>query len=759
MRKLLFVITCCLSFIILGCSDFKSKSEKLEPGQDQNQSGDQESLDPSKGKDTDPNIAQEDENKRIQMITDKIQNMSDSEKLKYIQPKTLKACMYYTGNPNLVKATLDPREKISTKHHRCYNTEFKVSFNGIEHSNHLNFNNHEKYQRTVSGVKSGKVYDIPALTDKDILDKNKSDKTLVYRDDYLHTIIDVPGTVFEDLSWNENHKLNIVFEDGKCNSNGCSHKDVYTVQTSLIGSVDVVVEGVKVPYFVRKRNISMKPTSGVDNSINIDLTKMDITLHQPEFDDWCNPYVGEEDPWYKADQELAHETKMKEQIHQMSNDEKIKNISSIDSTSVCMAYVHDESQDHYCNKDIYHVLFNDEKFSTDLNLNNQNPPRTVTGISNTEYSVPAYKISSSDVTNRNHYKLFREDEWLHKIVDVPGQVFRTNPKKGLNWNEDKKLVVKLECADTKCNHNSTTAKIVKQSLIGQVTLTLDGVSIPYYIRTEPKYIGGKTVSTYDLTKMELFEKSASFDDWCGIVPADQKDAINQENEVKKKENQKAQELFKANQELLKEAKEAIKNMSNEEKLAHITNKKEAKVCMGYTYHRGTQTVSHVCNKTKYNVFFNNVQHNTILNINNGSSDNNERPSPVIGISGKVYDVPGAKTAGSSYYLSMREDGVHTAADVPGTLFDGLNWTDDGKLKVSFTCATPSGSCSHGSAKPIIFSLIGQVDLEYNGVTVPYYVTTNGIDQLSSAGKTFEIKDLQVVDGTPEFTDWCDIQNP
>jgi hypothetical protein len=244
--------------------------------------------------------------------------------------------------------------------------------------------------------------------------------------------------------------------------------------------------------------------------------------------------------------------------------------------------------------------------------------------------------------------------------------------------------------------------------------------------------------------MELFEKTASFDDWCGIVPVDQKEAINQENETKKEENKKAQELMKA--------KQAIENMTNEEKLDHIANKKEVKVCMGYTYQRGAQTVSHVCDKTMYDVFFNAVPHSTTLNINNSKS----RP-PVIGIqTGNSYTVPGTKTA-DSYYLSIREDGVHTAADVPGTLFDGLSWTDDGKLIVAFNCATSTGTCSHGSAKPIIFSLIGQVDIEYNGVTVPYYVTTNGIDQLSSAGKTFSINELQVVDGTPYFDDWCEIK--
>ncbi len=743
MKNLFFVIACCLSFIILGCSDFKSKSERFEPGHEQNQSGDQETLDPSITKDVDPNIAQEDENQRIQMITNQIQNMSDTEKRKYIQPKSLKACMYYTRNPNLVKATLNPKEKIKTVNHKCDKTEFKVFFNGVENSKHLNLNNSEKNQHTVTGVKTGTVYDIPALTDATLLKQNGDAKPLVYRDDYLHTIIDVPGTVFEDLSWDENHMLNITFS---CNRGSCSHEQHNVVQTSIIGSVDIVVDNVRVPYFVRIRNITMqpKPANESDNAIKFDLTNMDITLHKPEFDDWCNPYVGNEDPWYIADQELAHETKMKDQIKQMSNADKINNISSIDSTSVCMAYVHDESQDHYCNKDIYHVYFNDEKYPTDLNLNNANPPRTVTGISKTEYSVPAYKISSSDVTNKNHYKLFREDEWLHKIVDVPGQVFNTNPKKDLNWNEDKKLVVKLGCADASCNHNSTTAKVIKQSLIGKVTVTLEGVSVPYYIRSNPKYIGGKTVSTYDLTQMELFEKTASFDDWCGIVPVDQKEAINQENETKKEENKKAQELMKA--------KQAIENMTNEEKLDHIANKKEVKVCMGYTYQRGAQTVSHVCDKTMYDVFFNAVPHSTTLNINNSKS----RP-PVIGIqTGNSYTVPGTKTA-DSYYLSIREDGVHTAADVPGTLFDGLSWTDDGKLIVAFNCATSTGTCSHGSAKPIIFSLIGQVDIEYNGVTVPYYVTTNGIDQLSSAGKTFSINELQVVDGTPYFDDWCEIK--
>ena len=810
MRNLFIIMSCCITFIILGCSDFKSKSDPEKFGSAKG-TQDQEVQDPSIGKEIDPTIAQQDEEKRIQMIKEKIQSMSNAEKRKYIKAKELKACMYYTHNKNLVPkdkdlfANLEKNDykfKIATPtHHRCNNAEYKVFFNSQEHSQVLNLNNgldKDGKQRSVKGIKNtDKVYEVPFTTDTAVLEAASYDPSLL-RDDNLHTIIDVPGTLFDELTLNKENKLDVSFDCNVFDKNGnkkCNHSDQNIVQVSVIGAVDVEIDGVKVPYYVRSANISARPTEHTF----IDLDSMDITLQEPEFDDWCNPYVGDDDPWMQPDKDLVA-------IHNWDNATKIEHIGKIARTDVCMAYVNGfyyknenntkiSTSNHYCNKAQYEVTFNDRKKDKILDLNNEldsGKQRSVVGLSSTDEKPVSYLVPGSTdeiaLYRENRYKVFREDNMLHKIVDVPGTVFSVNTQK--EWDDDLKLDVKLTCTVKSkqgkliCPHD--TNKIVNHSLKGVVYVFLNGVSIPYNIRDGLKVTSPNDGFSYDMHNMTLLPTASSFDDWCRIIPRGEEDAIASKDKTTIDANTLAQPNF---QQMI----ETVNSMNDADKLALIDkidpDQFGVKVCMGYRYKTlktdGIDT-THSCSNDIFDVYFNNTLYDSQeLNLNNGGKQDDQRRN-VTGINGKSYWVP-ERGYDNLAATKLREDGKHKNADVPGVEFNKeLTW-NDGKLTINTTCKKKT--CTHAlgnsnQVRPIIaFSLISQVDLKYKDSKnkvwyLPhYYVSTNDIKHIypqaentfditssdviernysTPAGQTFNKNDLNVLNYQPAFNDWCEI---
>ena len=827
MKNLFVILSCCISFIILGCSDFKSAStpQTEGPAAKLKNGDDLEAQDHSKNKDDDINIQETDiDLEKIRQDREKLlikyQSLSDTDKREHITPNKVQACMYYTYNKDLIRkdrnlATNLQQDfdktlslKIQTYHHRCNKAQYKVSFNNEIHDQVLNLNNevitgnNTRSSRPVYGLKNtSKAYQVPFTVDQAILNKNRNEAP-IFLDDNLHTIIDVPGTLFTGLSWKDDKMMDIDFQCNVFKTDGttdCQHSDSAFVQVALIGTAVIEIDGVKHSYYVRTSNISAKPDNSTPTSI--DLVDMDVTLDKPEFDDWCNPYIGKNDPWTQPDNDLVT-------IQNWSDETKREHIGKIDKTDVCMSYLHGfeangvKTVDHYCNKTRYNVFFNDKQISASdspLNLNNQlltnNKQREVKGISSTSKNPVNYLVPGTTdkvaLYRTNRYGVYREDNWLRKVVDVPGTVFSTTSK--IKWDDDLKLKVSYKCSGSCAHTGSTTKQIIDQSMKGKVYVALNGVSIPYYIRDDLKVTSADLGLTYDMKDLTFNRTDASFDDWCRVIPTDEKSKIDDEDNVKIEANKQAQPDFQAIYDDV--------NSKDESTLltkTSITSTHKAQICLAYLYKKKSNKIdtSHTCNEDLFDFVVNNEKKGD-LNFNNGTNQLvngvKVKQREVEGIhSGDIYEVPSVT---SNAGQTLRNDGKHTAADIPGVLFKDLTWKNNKLLNIDAHCyhedPSDDSPCRHAIGgtvtKPIVaFSLISPVDIaySYNNKTwyLPdYYITTNEIkhifphvvntidtksstsitrDYLTPAAQTFNRNDLHLLyNVVPTFDDWCEIIIP
>lgn len=504
MKNLFITLTVISLFIIFGCADYKEEATPLTSSATE-ASNQQASKNKTETLSQDETIKQDEIHK--QQVIEQIKQMTETEKKEHMVPKEVKICMYYSRNLQ-GNVQEDFSQHTRAVHHLCNNSKYKITINGQEQSQILNLNN--KTQRSVKGIKNKDIsYLVPATTDT----TNPGNR---FREDELHSIIDVPGTVYEGLTWDENGLIQLTAE---CHSATCKHQGEKLALASFIGEVDIEVDGVKVPYYARTRDRLIT----LENGATFDVKDLDLVEKKPEFDDWCNPYTGDDDPYLVETNKVIEEhRKVAEQaISKMTNEEKLAHISSTKDTEICMAYIYRKTGlAHFCRQANYNVFFNGKQHNTPLNLNNghkENGTRYVTGIyTGNKYQVPDLSQIAilEDEDNRNlKYTTSRSDvdpKYNISIVDVPGTLY-----KGLSWNDQGKLEITTTCAQESCAHADTNQAVF--SLIGKVDIEYNGVKIPYYVSKQQEKIKPNPGATINLSSMEVVKDKPVFDDWCAFV--------------------------------------------------------------------------------------------------------------------------------------------------------------------------------------------------------------------------------------------------